>query len=412
MPHPRVTSTLRFPAFEVLRDRDYRRFWLAQGAGGFGMNFWFLAAAWLMLELTDSPLMVGLINGLAAAPSILLSVVGGALADRVDRRRLLVAALASWSALALVTGLFAAAGVERAWLLLLAAAGLGLADAASNPAWNTLVIDLVGSTRLVAANALAQVSEFGGELIAPIAAGLVIAAWSPTPVFFAAALVMAAGAFAMSTVRPRPIETTATVEDAPGFVEGIRGGLAYTLRTPPFPGLLAISATTLFSAAVFPLLPLYGRDVLEVGAAGFGAMAAALGGGMMVGALLLAARGDIRRQGNAILYSRMAWFVAMAAFALSEWFALSLALLVAMGATGAVSTNLVLTRFQLSAEERMRGRVMSVARIADSFDPLGAVLGGALASMLRPEVALLACAAAGLAALGAIRLVSPRTFED
>jgi len=402
----------RFHAFAALRDRDYRRFWLAQGAGGFGMNFWFLAAAWLMLDLTDSPLMVGLINGFAAAPSIVLSVIGGALADRLDRRRLLVGALGTWSTLALATGLLSLTGLERSWLLLLVAAGLGLADAVSNPAWNTLVVDLVGEARLVAANALAQVSEFGGELIAPIVAGFVIAAWSPTPVFLAAAAIMALGAFTMTGLRKGLGESSPLDGEAPGFIDGIRSGLAYTLRTPPFPGLLAISATTLFSAAVFPLVSLYGRDVLEVGAAGYGAMAAAIGGGMMAGALMLAGRGDIGRPGRAILYSRIAWFVAMAAFALSDWFVVSLALLVAMGAAGAISTNLVLTRFQLAADQRMRGRVMSVARIADSFDPLGAVLGGALASVLAPDVALLACVAAGLAALAAIRLISPGTLAD
>ena len=399
-------------AIEALRDRDYRRYWLAQAAGGFGMSLWFVSAAWLMLELTDSPLMVGLINGFAAAPSIVLSVVGGALADRLDRRRLLVGALAAWSALALITGLLAATGIEQGWILLLVAGGLGVADAASNPAWQTLVVDLVGTTRLVAANALAQISEFGGELIAPIAAGLVIATWSSTPVFLAAALVMAFGAIAMNTLKAQPAKVSPTTEKRTGVLGDIRGGLGYTLRTAPFPGLLAVSATTLFSAAVFPLVPLYGRDVLEVGAAGYGAMAAALGGGMMAGALLLASRGDVGRPGRAILWSRVMWFVAMAAFALSDWFAVSIALLFAMGAAGAISTNLVLTRFQLSADDRMRGRVMSVARIADSFDPLGAVLGGALASVLAPDIALLACAAAGLAAMVVIRVVSPRTLAE
>lgn len=408
-----MTSALRGSrAIEALRDGEYRRFWLAQAAGGFGMSLWFVAAAWLMLELTDSPLMVGLLNGLAAAPSIVLSVVGGALADRLDRRRLLVGALAAWSALALITGLLAATGIEQGWILLVVAAGLGLADAASNPAWQTLVVDLVGTTRLVAANALAQISEFGGELIAPIAAGLVIAASSSTPVFLAAALVMALGAIAMNTLRAQPADATTSTEERAGFLDDIRGGLGYTLRTPPFPGLLAVSATTLFSAAVFPLIPLYGRDVLDVGAAGYGAMAAALGGGMMAGALVLASQGDVGRPGRAILWTRVAWFVAMAAFALSDWFLLSMLLLFAMGAAGAISTNLVLTRFQIAADDRMRGRVMSVARIADSFDPLGAVLGGALATVMAPDAALVACAVAGVAALALIRAVSPRTLAD
>lgn len=395
-------------AAEVLRLRDYRRYWLSSGLTGFGLNFWFLGTAWLVLDLTNSPLAVGLISGLAAAPSIVLSLLGGAITDRVDRRRMLVAVRLGWAVQCVVTGLLVSSGAIEAWHVLALAVTFGIADAASTPAWHTLLVDIVGKSRLVAANALDQVAEFGGELIAPLVVGLVIAASGSAPLFYLASALLALGAFYMALVNVRPpLEAAAELEERRDMLAEIRAGLAYTLRTPPFPALLGVSALSLLSAAVFPLVPVYARDVLEVGPRGYGVMASALAAGMLAGALAMAALGEMRRPGLVMLAARAAWFAAMAAFALSEVFALSLALLVTMGAAGAISGNLVLTQFQRYAEDRMRGRVMSIQRIADSLEPLGAVVGGALASLVGPESSLLLAAGAGALALGAIALASP-----
>lgn len=402
-------------AAEVLRLRDYRRYWLGSGLTGFGLNFWFLGSAWVVLELTDSPFAVGLIGGLAAAPSIALSLLGGAMTDRVDRRRLLVAVRLGWAAQCAVTALLAGSGRIEAWHVLALAVTFGVADAASTPAWHTLVVDIVGTSRLVAANALGQVAEFGGELIAPLMVGLVIAASGPAPLFYLAGALLLLGALFMARIHVAPpLDVGARIEgrravltEIRAVLTEIRAGLAYTLRTPPFPALLGVSALSLLSAAVFPLVPVYARDVLEVGPLGFGVMASALAAGMLAGALGMAVLGEVRRPGLVLLVARGAWFGAMAGFALSEVFALSLAFLVTMGAAGAISGNLVLTQFQRYAEDRMRGRVMSIQRIADSLEPLGAVVGGGLASLAGPEAALLLAAAAGALALGGIALGSP-----
>lgn len=395
-------------AAEVLRLRDYRRYWLGSGLTGFGLNFWFLGSAWVVLELTDSPFAVGLIGGLAAAPSIALSLLGGAMTDRVDRRRLLVAVRLGWAAQCAVTALLAGSGRIEAWHVLALAVTFGVADAASTPAWHTLVVDIVGTSRLVAANALGQVAEFGGELIAPLVVGLVIAASGPAPLFYLAGALLLLGALFMARIHVAPpLDVGAGIEARRAVLTEIRAGLAYTLRTPPFPALLGVSALSLLSAAVFPLVPVYARDVLEVGPLGFGVMASALAAGMLAGALGMAVLGEVRRPGLVLLVARAAWFGAMVGFALSEVFALSLAFLVTMGAAGAISGNLVLTQFQRYAEDRMRGRVMSIQRIADSLEPLGAVVGGGLASLAGPEAALLLCAAAGALALGGIALGSP-----
>ena len=399
-------------AAEALRIPDYRRYWLSSGLTSFALNFWFLGAAWLVLELTDSPFAVGLVGGLAAAPSLLLSLLGGAIADRVDRRRLLVAARLGWTLQCAVGGLLVSGGRIEAWHVLALTFAFGIADAASTPAWQTLLVDIIGRSRLVSANALDQIAEFGGELIAPLIAGAIIASMGPAPLFYLAAALLAVAALLMALVRTRvPVLSIAEGHREVGprrdVLAEIRAGLAYTARTPPFPALLAVSALSLLSAAVFPLVPLYARDVLEVGPRGFGVMAAALAAGMLAGALVMAALGEVGRPHRVMLVARAAWFLAMAAFAVSEGFALSLTLLVAMGASGAISGNLLVTQFQRHAEDRMRGRVMSIQRIADSLEPVGAVVGGALASLLGPEPALLLCAALGALALGAITLGSP-----
>lgn len=392
---------------EALRIADYRRYWGSSGLTGFGLNFWFLGAAWLVLELTDSPLQVGLLNGLAAAPSILLSVVGGALTDRIDRRRMLVGARVAWAAVCLVSALLVTSGRVEAWHVLVLAVVLGIADAASTPAWHTLLVDIVGKSRLVATNALAQVAEFGGELVAPLLAGALIASLGSAPVFYIAGGLLAWGALLMARIRAPAEPPREDGEASRGLLADIGAGLAYTLRTRPFPGLLALSSLSLLSAAVYPLIPLYARDVLEVGPRGFGLMAAALAAGLLGGALAMAGVSRVRTPRLVILGARALWFVAMAAFAVSEVFAVSLGLLFAMGAAGAVSDNLILTQFQVHAEDRMRGRVMSIQRIAESLDPVGAVLGGALATIVGGPTALLACAAAGGLALAGVILVWP-----
>lgn len=395
-------------AAEVLRLPDFRRYWLGFGLTGFGLNFWFLGAYWVVLELTDSPFAVGLIGGLAAAPSIVLSLLGGAITDRVDRRRMLVASHLGWALQCAVTGILVGTGWIEAWHVLALAVVFGVIDAASRPAGYTLIVDIVGRSRLVAANALDQVAEFGGELVAPLIVGLVIASAGPAPIFYLGSAALLGGAALMALIRVAPPEEAAAeLQERTSLITDMRAGIAYTLHTPPFPALLGVSALSIISGAIFPLVPVYARDILQVGPAGYGLMASALAAGMLLGALGMGTLADVRRPGLVMLVARTGWFAAMAGFAVSQVFTLSLAFLVAMGASGAVAGNLVLTQFQRHAEDQMRGRVMSIHRMVESFEPLGAVVGGAFAALAGPEAALLLCAAAGALALVALTLASP-----
>jgi hypothetical protein len=150
---------------------------------------------------------------------------------------------------------------------------------------------------------------------------------------------------------------------------------------------------------VFPLLPVYARDELQIGATGFGVLSAAIAAGMAAGAISMAAIKRMPQNGWTILAAHLLVYGSMAGFAVSRVFALSAALLFAMGLGIAIASNLVTTALQGKVAEHVRGRVMGLFRITESFEPLGAVVGGALAVLFGNSLALLIGGAAGTAAV-------------
>lgn len=390
-------------ALALLRVRDYRFFWFSGLSGGFGLNLWFLAASWLMLELTDSPLWVGLIGGMTAVSGTALVLFGGAVSDRGDRRRILIVAALAFAALAALTAALDTAGFVRPWHLLAVALAIGAVDAFTNPAARTLVVELAGTKRLLAANALDDVAEFAGEVVAPLAAGFLIAASGAYTVHFVASGALVIAALLLFRIGPRP---AAARQGTRSMLADIAAGLRYTRRTPPLPALLTVAAMPLFSAAVYPLIPVYARDVLGVGARGFGIMSAALAAGMLAGALVLAMAGNLPRKGLTVLACNLIWGGGMVAFAFSDSYPLTVALLVMMGASLSIGGNLLRTMLQTHAGDEMRGRVMSVARITENSDPMGAVLGGAVAVAISNEFALVAGAAVSASVVALVFLRS------
>ena len=168
-----------------------------------------------------------------------------------------------------------------------------------------------------------------------------------------------------------------------------------------------MESTTVFAVAVIPLMPVYARDVLDVGASGFGILAASMGAGFVVGSLLTSLVGNIPRKGLALIVVAPMWDVPMAVFAFSTVFPLSAALLFIMGVGGAIWINLLVTLLQTLSADHMRGRVMGLHSIANQFAPLGIMMAGALAVAVNKEFALLMGAALGTPVGVAIYLGSP-----
>jgi predicted MFS family arabinose efflux permease len=172
-------------------------------------------------------------------------------------------------------------------------------------------------------------------------------------------------------------------------------GFRYVRKTPHIAWLLVITLAAFAHSAFQPLLPLYARDVLKTGAAGFGLLTGAFGVGLFAGAFLLALMPDVKRRGRVVLVSALAGDAAMALFGFSRIFPLSLALVFVIGFAGAYWGNALVTMLQSMSSDEMRGRVMSIFSIAAEFGALGWLAGGALAQAIGNEQALVAAAVAG-----------------
>ena len=223
--------------------------------------------------------------------------------------------------------------------------------------------------------------------------GVVIARANTESAFWLVAGGYAAGALLLLRLNTR--ETASGARER-SILRGIRDGLAYARRTQPLPWLFVlVAANNLLGVAVFALIPTYARDVLAVGPAGYGLLSGVVGAGFLVGSIAIGLFGNYPRRGLVIVLAGAAWDACMIGFGFSRLFPLSLSLLFAMGVAGAYWVNAAVTAFQSTTTPALRGRVMSLYVISMQMFPLGWLYGGALATALGNEWALIVSAAGG-----------------
>ena len=379
----------------VLALRDYRKLWLASGFSDIGLSLWFLAAAWMALELTDSQAWVGLVGGIVAVPAIAITLFAGAMADRFDRRRIVVFTQYGLLAAGAVAAGLVLSGVAQAWHLLLVSLAMGVVLGIASPAYDAFVVDLVGKSRLFAANSMAQFANFSGEIAAPLIVGVLIATVGVGSTFTAALI-----AFAVASLIITQVGTKASARPRAGrggpsasVFADIKVGIGFVGHTPGLLPLMAVASQVFFAAAVMPLIPVYARDVLEIGGFGFGVLMAALGVGFITGSLLGAISGGLPRKALTLLVLVLVWDAGMVGFGFSRSYPLSATILFLMGTAGALTENLIVTSIQGLATDDVRGRVMSIHRLVDSLFPLGIMFGGFVAAAVSNEFALILAAA-------------------
>jgi len=244
-------------ALSVLGQRGYRNFWIAGTFADIGLNIWFLGAVWLVLELTDSVAWVGLVGGMSAAP-VLLTLVGGALGDRWNRRNIVIGSRVAWFAMGLVIALLVMSDAIEPWHILLGALTVGLVDSIGSPASGALIVDLVGKPRLLAATSMNELANYTGEIIAPLLVGVLIAGLGINSTFYAAAIALGIGVvFILRVPLPRKAEARSTEEPEKhqNLFADIRDGFRHTRRTPGIAPLLLLASRMLFGAALFPMIP-------------------------------------------------------------------------------------------------------------------------------------------------------------
>jgi len=391
--------------FRALRHRDFRLLWLGQVVSLTGTWMQFVAQSWLVLRLTDSAFHLGLIGFLSYLPILLFGLVAGVTADRVARRETLLWTQGAAMLLALV--LFALTWLEQIefWQVALLAFLAGTVAAFDIPIRQSLLQELVGREDLPNAIALNSLAFNGARVVGPSIAGLILAGFGEAPVFLVNGLSFFAVLVGLALMRPT---RAAAADSRRSWSEEIRQGLDYVRRTPEARSILTlVLVASLFGLPYSILLPVFARDLLEVGARGLGFMTGATGLGAVAGALYLAGRKRLGRTGRTAAVAMTVFGAGLIVFSRSDYFPLSLALLFVIGGAMLVQLATSNTMLQLVAPEGRRGRIVSFYLLAFvGMTPLGSLAAGAVAERLGARVAVLVggtvCLVAGLSFAGRI----------
>lgn len=363
-------------SFASLRHRNFRLFLTGQFVSLSGTWMQSVALGWLVLQLTDSAFAVGLVSAMGALPVLLFTLQGGAIATRLNRHRALT--LLQGLMLLQALGLAALTATGRAtlgWIIGLALFG-GLLNAFEIPTRQTFLMDLVGRDDLMNAIALNSMAFNVSRVVGPGLGGMLTAAFGPAVSFWANAGSYLAVIGSLLIIRLDPAHVVPP-RAPPPLGEALR-----YIFAPGWPrALVTLSAVyTIFGLSFLTILPVYARDVLGTGAAGYGWLTASFGIGAAIGALALAGLGGRLRRGLVALRAGLVMGTALGLLALVPRLPLAYGLLFLGGsamAANAITTN---TLLQTEAPEAYRGRVIGVyAFIVVGLAPLGALQAGWLA---------------------------------
>ena len=379
---------------------DFRALWLGSLVSNVGTWMQQIGSGWLVLQLTDSPFWLGLVSFAAALPILLFSLPAGVLADRVDRRRLLLCTQALSCTLATTLAALTAAGAVRIWYVLALTFLSGTVMAFHMPTWQAVIPDLVGKERLVNAVGLNSAAFNGAAVVGPAIAGVVLGAFGPAACFAINAASYLAVVAALLAIR------TPSVGQAGGAVnlaENVGTGLRFIGRRRLILALFALAAIVSLAARPYlQLLPIFARDVLGGDARLYGSLMAANGVGALGGALLTAGFARVPRKALVLLACVATFSAGLIAFALVPLAPVALALLVLIGGATTLFMSATNTVIQGLAPDDVRGRVLSIwSMIAAGVMPLGSLLLGGLASATG-RVAWVLAGGAGVALLAAV----------
>ena len=387
----------------ALRHRDYRLFWTGNFLSNIGTWMHHVALGWLVLEMTNSPFLLGLVGFAQFIPALLFSLPGGVIADRVNRRQWLLVT----HAVMLVLALALAVGVSLEVINFVAVATiaflLGTTSAVNFPAFQAMVRDLSSHEDLLNAIALNSMQFNASRFIGPAVAGILVGTVGLAICFYINAASYLAPLVALWLVSYR-----AKARASNGSMGArLREGFDF-LRANPRIFLLVgfVGMISLFGLPYLIFLPVFARDVLHVGAPGLGYLFSASGGGALVGAVVLAGWRSEWKRGPLVLGGMLFFFGGVLTLALSTNFRLSLAALAVVGAAMVCAVATINSLLQTLVPDQVRGRVLGWHSMAYlGFSPIGSLLVGVLADTWGTPAAL-ALSASGPLLLSLVLLLT------
>jgi MFS family permease len=369
----------RLRTFSALRHRNYRLYWFGMLVAIIGWQVQMVAQAWLVYQMTNSTALLGAVGLTQAIPTIVLTLFGGVVADRVDRRRLIMVTQAATGILIFVLATLVVTDLIRLWHIFAIALLVGAVWAFDQPARMALIPHLVDRDDLMNAVAMGSMVWQSSRIVGPAIAGVIIAVFGIAPCFYFTTVGMLAMVFALKAVN---VPRVAPPPNKQNVLKNLTEGVSYIWRNPIFSTLIGLTFfNSLFGMSYVIMLPVFARDVLVVGSEGYGFLMGISGVGALLGTIVLASMGNVRQKGLLMLAGATGFGGLIVLFALSRAFPVSLGLLFLMGAVNSVYMTTVNTLLQSMVPDELRGRVMGIYSLTWSFMPIGGFLAGAFAAI-------------------------------
>lgn len=376
--------------FGALSHRNFRLFFIGQGISLVGTWMQNVGEGWLILTLTNSPFYVGLTSALSSLGVLLFSLYAGVIADRTDKRRVIILMQIAFMLEAFAVAILVFLHIVAVWQVLVLATLLGIASAFDIPMRQSFIVEMVGKDDLMNAIALNSSLFNAARVVGPAIAGFLIGAVGIAWCYFLNGLSYIAVIIGLLMMRLPPMTPLPKTSSA---WMGFREVLVYLRSDRRLRVLMLLTATlSVFGFPYLSMMPVFTRDVLHRGATGYGALTSSVGIGAVIGALGVAlASSRIRARGRVMLAGGTAFGILLILFSASRSLALSMFLLALAGCAMIVNNSLTNTLIQTAAPDHLRGRVMGFySFVFVGMAPFGAFLFGLVAEHVGAPIAIAA----------------------
>ena len=380
----------RLQMFTALRHSSFRRFWMGMVASVLGFQIMTVAQGWLIYILTDSKIALGLVGLAAGLPAIALNLFGGVIADKVNQRRLLIATQTTSSMVMLALAILTLTGLVEPWHIITSAFLIGSVQAFDTPTRQSLFPHLIDREDMLNAVALNSMVWQGTRVIGPAIGGVIIGTrLGVAPGFFAPFLGFLMMAVMIATLRLPPIQRA----EGASFFHDMAQGINFVRTNTIFAFLISMTFfNSIFGMSYIFILPVFARDIFEVGSTGLGVLHAASGFGALLGTLITASLGNFQRKGWLILGGAVLFGTFLILFAVTgslfKFFPLSLVFIFCAGVSTSIYMITIMSTLQLMVPNELRGRVMGIYGMTWSLLPVGAMQAGAIAEYTSAPLAV------------------------
>ncbi|MDD5505212.1 MAG: MFS transporter [Candidatus Omnitrophica bacterium] len=391
--------------FSSLRVKHFRIYWLGMFVSLIGTSVQFVAQSWLVFQLTNSAFLLGVVGFLGAIPIFLLSLFGGVLADRVNKRNILIFTQIVFMFLAFLLATLTQFKLINPQQIMFIALLNGTIMAFDAPARQSIIVELVGKEHLFNAITLNSVAFNSSRIIGPAIAGMLISVIGMSGCFYLNGISFLAVIAALFWIKPG----TGIVQNNNSAIRDLKEGLFFVSRHRSILGLVSMVAVmSLFGISYIILIPVFVSNVLHTGVKALGILMSSIGLGALTGSLILARLGDFKYKGRLLVWSLFLFSLLLINFSLSNNYIWSVVSLVFLGGISVPATAVINTLLQIKVPDEFRGRVMSLFMTTFAgIVPFGSLISGSLAQTLGVSVALFLCGLTCLILFALINLLFP-----